>query len=377
MIYLKTFSLILLLPGIILSSTIKKGDLKSPSVYYKLSKDSAVLSDCTYYPIQDLTKDEWKDFSSCLGSVEWDKESEKYLPPRNRICFSTMYNIYNICSGPGKMDYPKDRAQETLNSIREANVTCESLVEEAKKSSFSCLDKNQSNCTRHTETMNDLSKICPEACYEKDQKSMLNICKHLLVSLEMNNLFNGEKVATTVANKKIVNVTTGKTTEKDRQIATQTEKESAKKVEKTTILTTTITSTITSSNSKESDIVNKKESKESEVKGNEDKKPEEKMENVIQNPKNDLEIHYNKIDGSSEQSSLFSYFILLLIVAVIFYLVFHNKQKIFAIILEGRRNKGGRRRSSSSSAQYRKLDNNLEEAMADERTGGSMRHVIY
>ena len=48
-----------------------------------------------------------------------------------------------------------------------------------------------------------------------------------------------------------------------------------------------------------------------------------------------------------------------------------------ALILEGRRkNQGGRSSRRNSSAQYRKLDNNLEEAMAD-NSDDSIRHVIY
>ena len=51
--------------------------------------------------------------------------------------------------------------------------------------------------------------------------------------------------------------------------------------------------------------------------------------------------------------------------------------QILALLLEGRRkNSGGRSSRRGSSAQYRKLDNNLEEAMAD-NSEDTVRHVIY
>ena len=78
------------------------------------------------------------------------------------------------------------------------------------------------------------------------------------------------------------------------------------------------------------------------------------------------------------QSTFFSYFVAFTILCIVGYLVFHNKKKIIALVLEGRRrnpsSRGGARRSSS--AQYRKLDNNLEEAMAD-NSDDNLRHVIY
>jgi len=67
--------------------------------------------------------------------------------------------------------------------------------------------------------------------------------------------------------------------------------------------------------------------------------------------------------GLDNQANYFSYFVVLAILCIVCYLVFHNKQKILALILEGRKQRGnGRRRSRTGSAQYRKLDNHLEEA---------------
>ena len=100
----------------------------------------------------------------------------------------------------------------------------------------------------------------------------------------------------------------------------------------------------------------------------------------------------------------FSYFVVLAILCIVCYLVFHNKQKvrillmenlgvpfvkcanhlcqILALILEGRRQRGnGRRRSRTGSAQYRKLDNHLEESGGIDGNGAdnavSVRNIIY
>ena len=109
-----------------------------------------------------------------------------------------------------------------------------------------------------------------------------------------------------------------------------------------------------------------------------------------------LDDHMNEEQALETQSKYFSYFVLLTVVGIIAYLVFHNKKKvepclcpwvqlqgffflfqILALVLEGRRrNQQGRGRRSSSSAQYRKLDNNLEEAMGS-NSDDSLRHVIY
>lgn len=77
------------------------------------------------------------------------------------------------------------------------------------------------------------------------------------------------------------------------------------------------------------------------------------------------------------QSQFFSYFVAFTIICIIAYFIYFNKKKILALLLEGRRkNSGGRSNRRSSSAQYRKLDNNLEEAMAD-NSDDTVRHVIY
>jgi len=77
------------------------------------------------------------------------------------------------------------------------------------------------------------------------------------------------------------------------------------------------------------------------------------------------------------QSQFFSYFVAFTIICIVGYIIYFNKKKILALLLEGRRkNSGGRSNRRSSSAQYRKLDNNLEEAMAD-NSDDTVRHVIY
>lgn len=78
-----------------------------------------------------------------------------------------------------------------------------------------------------------------------------------------------------------------------------------------------------------------------------------------------------------EQSQFFSYFVVFTILCIVAYCMYFNKKEILALLLEGRRkNTGGRSSRRSSSAQYRKLDNNLEEAMAD-NSDDTVRHVIY
>jgi len=82
-------------------------------------------------------------------------------------------------------------------------------------------------------------------------------------------------------------------------------------------------------------------------------------------------------EALQEQSQFFSYFVIFTILCIVAYCMYFNKKKILALLLEGRRkNTGGRSSRRSSSAQYRKLDNNLEEAMAD-NSDDTVRHVIY
>jgi len=82
-------------------------------------------------------------------------------------------------------------------------------------------------------------------------------------------------------------------------------------------------------------------------------------------------------EALQEQSQFFSYFVLFTILCIVAYGMYFNKKEILALLLEGRRkNTGGRSSRKNSSAQYRKLDNNLEEAMAD-NSDDTVRHVIY
>jgi len=93
--------------------------------------------------------------------------------------------------------------------------------------------------------------------------------------------------------------------------------------------------------------------------------------------------HLSKMgSGLDNQANYFSYFVVIAVLCIVFYLVFHNKQKILALILEGRKGRGnGRRRPSRTSAQYRKLDNHLEEAGGIDGNGAdnaaSVRNIIY
>jgi len=87
-------------------------------------------------------------------------------------------------------------------------------------------------------------------------------------------------------------------------------------------------------------------------------------------------------DSEETPSYFLSYFFALTIICIAGYLILHNKNKLMGLILEGRRPRngrgGGRRRSSSSSnsARYRKLDNNLEEAMGP-NSNTSFSQVVY
>lgn len=83
--------------------------------------------------------------------------------------------------------------------------------------------------------------------------------------------------------------------------------------------------------------------------------------------------------SSEETPSYFlSYFFALTIICIAGYLIYHNKNKLMGLVLEGRKPRNGRRqrRSSSSSARYRKLDNNLEEAMGP-NSETSFSQVVY
>jgi len=107
----------------------------------------------------------------------------------------------------------------------------------------------------------------------------------------------------------------------------------------------------------------------------EESKPDDKVENLQVYPH--MENHMNDEETIETQSAFLSYFVAFTVLCIISYICWHNKKKIIALILEGRRrNPSGRGGRRSSSAQYRKLDNNLEEAMAD-NSDDNLRHVIY
>jgi len=97
-----------------------------------------------------------------------------------------------------------------------------------------------------------------------------------------------------------------------------------------------------------------------------------------------IDIHMNgNVDKDPRSSNFISYFFVISLLTVCVYLIFYNKKKLIALMLEGRRGRNGSRRSRSgsksgrsSSAQYRKLDNNLEEAMGPS-SSTSFREVIY
>jgi len=111
-----------------------------------------------------------------------------------------------------------------------------------------------------------------------------------------------------------------------------------------------------------------RENKDSDVSPEDKKKP-----NIINNmPAN---------PASSEEtgpSYFLSCFFALTVICIAGYLISHNKNKLMGLVLEGRRPRNGRRqrRSSSSSARYRKLDNNLEEAMRPS-SNTSFSQVVY
>ncbi|KAL0274561.1 UNVERIFIED_CONTAM: hypothetical protein PYX00_002661 [Menopon gallinae] len=77
----------------------------------------------------------------------------------------------------------------------------------------------------------------------------------------------------------------------------------------------------------------------------------------------------------AEDSHFSVYFLMTVSIIIIGYIIYHNKNKIVAYALEGRRNKSGRRRPTSAS--YRKLDCNLEEAIASNPSHASVTNVVY
>lgn len=82
-----------------------------------------------------------------------------------------------------------------------------------------------------------------------------------------------------------------------------------------------------------------------------------------------------------EDSNFFSVFMFVLVLIVAAYVLYHNRRFVLALILEGRRRGGsggdsnGRRKHT---AAYRKLDSNLEEAIASPKNGTTRSQpIIY
>jgi len=117
-----------------------------------------------------------------------------------------------------------------------------------------------------------------------------------------------------------------------------------------------------------------------------DIKPNDEISNQHSKPiisKQPYDDHMDSSTEDPESSNFISYFFVLTIITICGYLIFYNKKKLIALCLEGRRGRSTGRRSRSgsrsgrsSSAQYRKLDNNLEEAMGP-NSSSSYREVIY
>lgn len=79
-----------------------------------------------------------------------------------------------------------------------------------------------------------------------------------------------------------------------------------------------------------------------------------------------------------EESSFFFYFMFVLVLIVAAYVLYHNRRFVLAIILEGRRRGGSNDSRRKHTAAYRKLDSNLEEAIASPKNGTTRsQHVIY
>ncbi|XP_055698639.1 trans-Golgi network integral membrane protein 2-like [Phlebotomus papatasi] len=76
-----------------------------------------------------------------------------------------------------------------------------------------------------------------------------------------------------------------------------------------------------------------------------------------------------------EESNFLTYFMCMMIVCILAYVVYHNKSKVLALVLEGRRSSQGRGRRKHTAA-YRKLDSNLEEAIASSATSRTSQ-IIY
>lgn len=79
-----------------------------------------------------------------------------------------------------------------------------------------------------------------------------------------------------------------------------------------------------------------------------------------------------------EESNFFFYFMFFLVLIVAAYVLYHNRRFVLALILEGRRRGGNSDGRRKHTAAYRKLDSNLEEAIASPKSGTTRSQpIIY
>jgi len=115
---------------------------------------------------------------------------------------------------------------------------------------------------------------------------------------------------------------------------------------------------------------------------NEPSNAQETQENISESHETNKKVvdkmPVNPAPSEDTPSYFLTYFFALTIICIAGYLIFHNKNKLMGLCLEGRRPRTGRRqrRDSSSSTRYRKLDNNLEEAMGP-NSSTSFSQVVY
>ncbi|KAK6626440.1 hypothetical protein RUM44_008913 [Polyplax serrata] len=89
---------------------------------------------------------------------------------------------------------------------------------------------------------------------------------------------------------------------------------------------------------------------------------------------NKNEIYSGEGFFQTEESHFFIYFLMITSLIIMGYLAFHNKNKILAYALEGR---SDRHRRRPNPAKYRKLESNLEEAIASNPTHSSAPSIVY
>ena len=88
----------------------------------------------------------------------------------------------------------------------------------------------------------------------------------------------------------------------------------------------------------------------------------------------------SEIDEDPTNTHFLFYFLAFVVISVVCYVVYQRRNRIIALVVEGRSGPNGRRRGSStrerpSSGSYRKLVNNLEEAISSQSVKKS--NVIY